>query len=66
MWRPAPFRPSVVTTYIISLSFFPLGRLYAAAMSWDVFQRTGHGAEHVGPETLLLRRIFNGLSSRAT
>lgn len=32
------------------------GRLYLAAASWDVNVRTGGGAEHSGPDALLMRR----------
>jgi hypothetical protein len=35
----------------------PEGRLYGMAASWDVFQRRGHGSEHVGPDAALLRRV---------
>jgi hypothetical protein len=34
------------------------GRRYAVAGSWDVFARTGGGAEHTGPDTPLFRRVF--------
>jgi hypothetical protein len=30
---------------------------YSVAGSWDVFKRTGGGAEHVGPDTPLMRRV---------
>lgn len=33
------------------------GALYAMASSWDVFQRRGKGAEHVGPDVALMRRV---------
>jgi hypothetical protein len=33
------------------------GRLYLSASSWDVNQRTGGGAEHKGPDVLLMRRL---------
>eukprot|EP00041_Stephanoeca_diplocostata_P037479 m.1420530 g.1420530 ORF g.1420530 m.1420530 type:complete len:432 (+) comp25045_c1_seq39:380-1675(+) len=35
------------------------GRMYAVAGSWDVFKRTGGGAEHTGPDTPLMRRVLN-------
>lgn len=34
-------------------------RLYAMASSWDVFQRDGHGAEHLGPTRPFLRRVYD-------
>lgn len=37
-------------------------RLYGAASSWDVFQRSGHGAEHTGPDAALMRRVVLGRS----
>eukprot|EP00039_Didymoeca_costata_P002669 m.61823 g.61823 ORF g.61823 m.61823 type:complete len:517 (+) comp11453_c0_seq1:136-1686(+) len=38
------------------------GRMYAVAGSWDVFRRTGSGAEHTGPNTPLMRQV-NGPDS---
>lgn len=35
------------------------GRRYAVGGSWDVFARTGSGAEHTGPDTALLRRVYS-------
>jgi len=32
-------------------------RRYAIGGSWDVFARTGGGAEHTGPDTPLMRRV---------
>jgi hypothetical protein len=34
------------------------GRRYAVAGSWDVNARTGGGAEHTGPDTPMMRRVY--------
>ena len=32
---------------------------YSVAGSWDVNSRTGGGAEHTGPDTPLMRRVYS-------
>ena len=39
------------------------GALYGVASSWDVFQRRGHGAEHVGPDAAVVRKVRLGAGS---
>ena len=34
------------------------GRRYSVAGSWDVFDRKGGGAEHTGPDTPMMRRVY--------